>query len=65
MAELRPRIPDPKRYSGDKKTLDIWLYSLKTYFTAVEWEYDGDDSEKCGRYAVTLLDGPALQWMHR
>ena len=65
MAELRPRIPDPKRYAGDKQTLEVWLYSLKIYFTAIDWEYDGDDSEKCGKYAVALLEGAALQWMHR
>jgi hypothetical protein len=60
MAELRPRIPDPKRYSGDSKTLEMWLYSVKMYFNAIGWMYDGDDSVKCGTYLVALLEGAAL-----
>jgi len=48
MTDIRPRLPDPKRYSGDSKTLDTWFYSLKVYFDAIGWEHDGDDSEKCG-----------------
>ena len=60
MADLRPRLPDPKRYSGDSKSLEVWLYSLKTYFTAIGWEYDGEDSERCGAYTVALLEGAAL-----
>jgi hypothetical protein len=65
MADIRPRLPDPKRYAGDSKTLDTWLYSLKVYFNAIGWEHDGDDSEKCGQYVVALLEGAALQWHHR
>ena len=60
MADIRPRLPDPKCYAGDSKTLDTWLYSLKVYFNAIGWEHDGDDSEKCGQYVVALLEGAAL-----
>ena len=60
MADLRPRLPDPKRFSGDSKTIDIWLYSLKRYFRAIDWDYDDEDSEKCGQYTVALLEGAAL-----
>ena len=35
MAEIRPRIPDPKRYNGDSKSLNTWLYALKVYFRAI------------------------------
>ena len=45
MAEIRPRIPDPKRYNGDSKSLNTWLYALKVYFRAIGWEYDGEDGD--------------------
>ena len=60
MAEIRPRIPDPKRYNGDSKTLDTWLYALKVYFRAIGWQYDGDDSDRCAAYTAALLEGATL-----
>jgi hypothetical protein len=60
MAEIRPRIPDPKKYNGDSKTLDTWLYALKVYFQAVGWVHDGDDSIRCAAYTAALLEGSAL-----
>ena len=44
MAQIRPRLPDPKKYSGDSRILETWLYSVKRYFHAVGLEYDGNDS---------------------
>jgi len=65
MANISVRLPEPKRFNGDSTKLETWVYSLQLYFSAVNWEFDGEDSERCAAYAASLLEGSALQWHHR
>ena len=60
------RAPEPSKYNGDAQKLDIWLYGIKLYFSAVGWDInDANVSPRCASFAAALLEGPALQWHHR
>ena len=54
------KVPEPKRFNGDSQKIDNWLYQLRLYFQANDWQYDGDDSQRCAAFAAALLEGPAL-----
>jgi hypothetical protein len=54
------KLPEPKRYTGDSKNLESWLYSVKLYFAAIGWDYENADSKKCCAYVSALLSDAAL-----
>ena len=55
----KPANPQPFDLASDDANVHTWLFSLNMYFQAAEI---GEDDEVRILFAVTLLQGAALEW---
>ena len=57
---LKPQKPTPYDPSAKDANVRTWLFAINNFFTAMRIPDDGDATKI--DYAVTLLQGPALEW---